>query len=733
MTLKKVFKFLVLAGVFILPFTPLIISSGLFFPFITGKAFFFRIIVELIFGAWLVLAFRDIEYRPKKSWILYSFIFFLITLGISDALAVNSAKAFWSNFERMEGFVTMIHLLLYFIVLSSVLKTTKLWDWFWRTSVIGFSFVGIYAINQFFNTTNRLDSTLGNPAYLGIYSVFAFFIVLYLIYKDFQNKILVSLYSIVGLISLFTLYYSGTRGSILGLLGGLGLCAMLIAFFEKKHRVLRLSAIGILSVFLVLGALFFGFKDSHFVQNSPVLKRFADISVTDGTTKSRLMIWNMAWQGFKDKPVLGWGQENFNYVFNKYYVPQMYGQEPWFDRTHNVILDWAIAGGLFGLLGYLALFVTALYELFRNTEHRIAFGERVIIVGVLAGYFIHNLFVFDNLVSYIFVFAILAFIHHLSAKPIRLIYREDTIMVETDMWQVVVPTVLVCFCAVVYFVNIRPIQTSTSIIEGLSNVQIVASQHNPLAVRLAIDAFKKAGTYDFLGQSEMREQLLQVSSAINNSPADISLKQEFFTFVEKEIADQLRETPDDARYQVFASNFYLSYGLYTEALTHALRAQELSPQKQAMLFQIGYTYWAQKQYDKALPYFKQAYESEPSFDQALKLYVASLIYAGKQKDADALLVERFKTTTVDDDIFIRLYMDLGKWDKVSEIWKKRVSQNPYSLEIRSQLIASYLKLKKPRQAVEELKQILTWAPQYKDQIEQYIKDIEAGKDVTIGQ
>jgi hypothetical protein len=52
----------------------------------------------------------------------------------------------------------------------------------------------------------------------------------------------------------------------------------------------------------------------------------------------------MALKGIAERPVLGWGQENFNYVFNKYYNPQMFGQEEWFDRTHNVVLDWLIAG-----------------------------------------------------------------------------------------------------------------------------------------------------------------------------------------------------------------------------------------------------------------------------------------------------------------------------------------------------------------------------------------------------
>ena len=63
----------------------------------------------------------------------------------------------------------------------------------------------------------------------------------------------------------------------------------------------------------------------------------------------------MAIKGFIEKPILGWGQEGFNFVFNKYYDPRMYTQEPWFDRAHNTYLDWLIVGGALGLLSYLAI------------------------------------------------------------------------------------------------------------------------------------------------------------------------------------------------------------------------------------------------------------------------------------------------------------------------------------------------------------------------------------------
>ncbi len=127
------------------------------------------------------------------------------------------------------------------------------------------------------------------------------------------------------------------------------------------------------------------------------------------------MIWGMALEGFKEHPILGWGQENFNFVFNKYYNPGMYAQEPWFDRAHNVFFDWLIVGGILGLLAYLSLFATAIYLLwFRIGTWSVT--SKSILTGLLAGYFFQNLFVFDNLISYIMFFSVIGYIHSISTK-----------------------------------------------------------------------------------------------------------------------------------------------------------------------------------------------------------------------------------------------------------------------------------------------------------------------------
>src|SRR3989344_9358696 len=159
---------LIVGGLFLLPLTPHIVSTSLLFPFIAGKAFFFRIIVEIIFGAWILLALFEPKYRPRRSALLIVLTAWFALITLAGLVGPNFYHSFWSNFERMEGIVSYLHLLAYFIILISVLKTEKLWWWFFHLSLAVSFVIGCLAIGQLFRAGvgTRLDTTFGNPIYL---------------------------------------------------------------------------------------------------------------------------------------------------------------------------------------------------------------------------------------------------------------------------------------------------------------------------------------------------------------------------------------------------------------------------------------------------------------------------------------------------------------------------------------------------------------------------------------
>ena len=131
--------------------------------------------------AWLALALRDVTYRPKKSLILWAFTAFVLIIGIADSFAPNAFKAFWSNYERMEGFVTIIHLYIYFVVAGCVLLSRKLWDRLLNVYLGTTLCIGLYGVAQLLGkyTINqggvRVDASFGNATYLALYMIQHFY------------------------------------------------------------------------------------------------------------------------------------------------------------------------------------------------------------------------------------------------------------------------------------------------------------------------------------------------------------------------------------------------------------------------------------------------------------------------------------------------------------------------------------------------------------------------------
>ena len=81
-----------------------------------------------------------------------------------------------------------------------------------------------------------------------------------------------------------------------------------IASPNKKSKLKHIYLlIGVAVV--VIGFMFI--KTTSFVKNSPVLNRFATISLTENTTESRLTIWKMSWDGFKEKAIVWLGAREF--------------------------------------------------------------------------------------------------------------------------------------------------------------------------------------------------------------------------------------------------------------------------------------------------------------------------------------------------------------------------------------------------------------------------------------
>ncbi|HEY5383197.1 MAG TPA: O-antigen ligase family protein, partial [Candidatus Paceibacterota bacterium] len=651
--------------------------------------------------------------------------------------SVDPTKSFWSNFERMDGYITQLHLLALFIIAGAVLTAEKWWEWFFRISVAASIWQGVYALLQAFQIFGfapssqsgaRADTTFGNATYLAVYMLFNIFITLYLILRDRKRVGWQAFYGVALVLQVMGLYFTQTRGAILGLLGGLVIAAIYIAWLAKgtQWKALRKWSLWGLGAIAALVIVFLAAKNTPFVQHNDTLARFASISLADRTTVSRFMIWEEAWQGFKQSPktvLLGWGQENFNFIFNKYYNPEMYDQEQWFDRAHNMFIDWATDGGLPAFALYISLFAFAAWTIHKS---ELGVPEQAVLVGLLAAYAFNNLFVFDNLISYLYFAFILAFIHGLSRKrPAGWMFMSRPL--DDRAVAVAAPIVLVLLVWGGLALNGAGIARAQTLISALTTVNPATGAAKDPADNLA--SFTQALADGPLGYQETVEQLFQFSS--NNIAASTSVspavKQQAYALTGATGDAMLKQRPGDARLELFYGVFFDQFGQYQDALAHLNAALKDSPGKQQILFEVGSTYLAEGDVKDALPLLTQAYNEEPAYNDALIYYAVGLYYNGQNSQADALLVQRFGTVNYDNQQLMQTYYSTKQYGRLADIYEARVTKNPADVQsVVAHAVLAYFATGNKAPAVAELKAAATANPSLATQIQSFIDQINAG-------
>ncbi len=714
-------KAVVFTGLFALLVTPFFVTSSLLFPFIAGKAFFFRTIVEIIFVAWAVLALNDEKYRPKKSALLIIFSLFVLALGVSTILSPNTYKSFWSNFERMDGYVTLLHLFMLFVVMGSVMKEVAHWRRWWKGAAVASAVMCIYAFFQISGKIAinqggvRVDGTLGNAAYLAGYLLFSFFITLFLFFHEKKRGMQIT-YAALGIAQLAVLYFTATRGAILGVVGGLGLMALILAFKGKgKVRIAGISTVVVIAVAVLS---FIALKDTTFVKESPVLSRFSTLSISDFKTQGRYFVWPMALKGISDKPVFGWGIESFNYVFNEYYDPRMYNQEPWFDRAHNMFLDWLVAGGIVGGGLFLTLCLTALWKAFKEREDNLEFeGESAaILTALLAAYFFQGLFLFDNTVSYIYFISFLAYLHSRSNTEWQRVESWDPKISTRRTIPAVLSVVLVF---TLYFGIWKPMRAGNHIISGLTAVR-------EQRIGEAISKLQEAISLHTLGDGEAREQLLSLASNVA-SLSDQNIQREYLEMLNEELGKQIALTPDDLRYRLLYASILNRFGRADEALVQLEKARELSPTKQIIYYEIMNAYLTKKDTVRALEAAKTAYDLAPENEDAQINLGVAYLYVGDEARAQELF-RTVKGDMVFNDRIASALIELGRWQDVIEIFKSRVNARPNDMNQYISLVSAYLQAGQRENAIQVLTKIGELQPSYKPTADIYIEEIRQGRN-----
>jgi O-antigen ligase/Flp pilus assembly protein TadD len=583
----------------------------------------------------------------------------------------------------------------------------------------------MYGLSQTSGTGGRIESFLGNAAYMAIYMYFHIFLAFWL-FVESRSTLLRTIYALLAVLFIYTLIETGTRGTSIGLLVGGFVMVAYMALFGSKYPEFRKYAIGVFAILVLATGGFFVARDSNFVQESQSLSRIANIDLASDL-QVRGTIWNMAWEGVKERPILGWGQGNFNYVFNEKYDPFMYNQEQWFDRTHNIVFDWLIAGGFLGLIAYMGIFGACIYYLVvlpvrKPEDQTFTVLERSVLLGILAGYMTHNLVVFDNIISYIFFAVILALIHSRVGEPMPFFTK---LSVDKQLFnQFLVPVAGVIVVALIYTLHLPGMHAASDIISAYR-------QEKP-ADRLA--AFERALVRDSFARQEIVEQISQQAMGIfRDENASAEVKKQFITLAETELQRLAQDKPGDARVHVFFSSFYRGVNNLAGAEEQIKIAHELSPRKPSILMQYAIIKYSQGDLESARNLFKQAYELDRRNDEALTYYAALLFATGASDEAKELANdERLLKLMAMNDFVLSEVSKAEETEFLRTLYASRVEQQPATAQNWASLSFLLYQDGQKEEAIEVLEKASEAVPTFKKAAQCFIANIKAGNEPQEG-
>lgn len=612
--------------------------------FATSKTFVFYGLVEIMFGLWLYTILVNPRFRlNKKTLIIFSpFVVYVIWFAITSFTAISPNMSIWSSFGRGTGLLTMVHILgLAFIVASLFVYKgfksygQKLLNYFLAGGFI--MSLSVWLGNEGFNLgvkflqESKGGGLIGNSSLSAIYLLFVFFLALFLFFKngaDKGQKIWSSLVmSTIILSPLFLDVYGllngqsmlgSARASLIGLVAGLT-TAILIYLATSKKKALKI--VGIAGI--VLGVISSVFIYTSLLKSDTVIhQKFGAVA-----GENRFIFWDISKKALEEKPILGFGPENYSIVYQKYFDPSIYqtegSVEVWNDKAHNVFFEIGVSSGWVGIVLYILFLVSLFYGVYvsyrNNKTNRIQIG---VLFGLLVSYIISNLFAFDSLTSLLGLSIFVGLVFGLNQD----IFEKETVVKESTKLAVFVMVTVLIILGIVFFV-IKPIGKAKTIV-------LV----NSMSLNTRPDHYVDFSKYIMKDSNvEFADIADDMYRLYSKSLGDIKENEELLSYAQKDLEKflQFLETTidkDDYNYKLYLStarlyniSIILGSDKSTDKLSRILdlenKAKVLSPDDPQVYWTTAESYAIFKDYSKSIAELQTAIEIDPHLAWSHKLLI----------------------------------------------------------------------------------------------------------------
>lgn len=725
-TLLKILKYGVYAS--LLWFFIIVRSS--MFPAHGPRVLFLQVIIEIlaVFYVWLILQYPN--YHPKLklrngkfNWLLIAVLAWFFVLVFSAVFGVDFWASISSQLERMTGVFFIAHIVVFFLILGVVFRSWIDWRNFLTANVaigvINFlpalyqkmdpTFLA-WAYGEKIYVVGRIAGFFSNPSMLASYALFILFLALFLFLKSetWKGKI----FNTVAFLTAFlAIFFAGTRGTLAGALFGLIIFIFLYAAFSKnkKTKIISFSFLGIL---LVSGIFLYANKNQPWVDSRPAFKRFVDIKLEDLST--RHIFLKSAWQGFKERPILGWGHENFNLVFNKYYNPDIleYGTgESWSSKAHNIFFEYLATSGILGLLSYLALFLSVKYLLFRKYKEDNNYSiEFAVFVSLFVGHLAQNAVLFDTTFTYYMTFIALGYINFLgSGNDAKETEKCKNTLAKQDDFRggmVVVILVLAVFLAYMNFSTFKSLKQVRNFDEKfLETTSFYGDDLRAAYLRFYLNGMMKFDEdqnalkkLDFEFDKIVKDHPLNLNFIILKIQLMLYLSKYDDSYLEKAdnlIAEKLAQYPDNQYLYLLKGNMEMGRKNFSEAMENYKKAVELNPESLMPRWFLGFVLYQKGDREEAMKEFDYAYERGYFPENAKQVALWGGIYGENKRFYEAIF-----------------------------LYKKSLESDPQNAEYYKQLAIIYKEIKDNNKAIEMAKKVIELNPKMKEEAESFINSLK---------
>jgi O-antigen ligase/tetratricopeptide (TPR) repeat protein len=642
------FKGITMAGVYGGLLLPLVFIPSVIFPFVFSKLIFFQIVVGLTFPAYLALAWMDKDYRPKAHLLYLAITAYFAALFLSVVFGVDPMRAWWGNQERMNGLFTLLHFFAWLTMAIGVLRTWEQWRRFLNYEILLSGIMAIVAILQklnpnllMFTAGPRVGGLLDNPIYMAAYQIFnLFFLALLFIKVSSRNARL--FYAAIAFLDIIAFLLAQSRGALVGLAAGLFAFGAYYGLFTP-HRKVRIGLLTALVALMGMYGLMFAFRETPLLKGTPIY-RLTDLH---GTVSTRLIAWDIAWKGFLERPLTGWGLDSFHILFNAKYNPHSlrFGSyETWFDRAHNTVMDVLSMTGLVGFMTFASIFVTIFIVTWRAWKRRwIDLPVAAILFSLPLAYFVQNLFVFDHPAGFSMSFLLYALIIAATRgefvgkkepeEGAKLIPTPNVEARHAAPW-IAYAVLQLLLLLLVWRTSVLPYRASTLAIR--SNTYISSNPAQGLEyAKQAADIWTP-----YLDEQSFLLSRNLISMIGSGQIQKIPQWQEMYALAKRLSEEEIRRHPRNthplyifARLTQEVAPLINAEGIISEQMY--LRSIETSPKRQQLHYGLARLYMMVGQVDVALEIMKRVRDFDPELAEGYWNYGITLMYDKGDVDAGA--------------------------------------------------------------------------------------------------